>query len=473
MAPQTRAPGGLAAWDDRACRPLPSLEREAGSDSLFFPRSAQLFSASLCSPDRSRPRLPLVAALLVCCLCFPPLCPEGCSAVSVGSATWSHVLESPSMLFVLRPSSPTAVRFCRFRPASTVPSSLTDGENHFGPGACTRLGFVAPPVAKTPHAQSTPFSPGRGRTAIGGPSCGSLGNSCLFHSRVSKKSSTLFSSPLHKSVVSRSVSQNASVETSGDSDHAQLASCLASSRNSSLPSLHTAQKHIPTTSRLSALHDDTFSPGASSSPARSRRGGSLRHAEMSVNRVTLLGRLGAMPEIRRMSNGDTFAWFSMATSVNWIDKATGDAHSRTEWHRVVVYDEALVDLVDKYLHTGRRVFVTGKLQTRRWTGADGVDRYSTSVVVSRLQGEIIILDSPSSAPSSYSSSTEPRQPGASDWAAGDVGVPGGEGSGGDEGEVLGSFGDSGDGQGASGPSGGAGRNGLDGSAAGGMYRLFR
>ncbi|CBZ50209.1 hypothetical protein NCLIV_006840 [Neospora caninum Liverpool] len=462
MAPQTRAPGGLAAWDDRACRPLPSLEREAGSDSLFFPRSAQLFSASLCSPDRSRPRLPLVAALLVCCLCFPPLCPEGCSAVSVGSATWSHVLESPSMLFVLRPSSPTA---------------------------------------------STPFSPGRGRTAIGGPSCGSLGNSCLFHSRVSKKSSTLFSSPLHKSVVSRSVSQNASVETSGDSDHAQLASCLASSRNSSLPSLHTAQKHIPTTSRLSALHDDTFSPGASSSPARSRRGacgdvceprdasGASRcHAGDSPNverRHVCVVFDGHVGELDRQGEHERGA-VTLTLAPNGTVLSSTTRPSSTWWINIFTFSRSLLLSPHHFLRkcpsglpcvvlsafplvssTGRRVFVTGKLQTRRWTGADGVDRYSTSVVVSRLQGEIIILDSPSSAPSSYSSSTEPRQPGASDWAAGDVGVPGGEGSGGDEGEVLGSFGDSGDGQGASGPSGGAGRNGLDGSAAGGMYRLFR
>ncbi|PHJ23945.1 single-strand binding protein [Cystoisospora suis] len=161
-------------------------------------------------------------------------------------------------------------------------------------------------------------------------------------------------------------------------------------------------KRVPSsTSTQAASSGDMSTVGSrpfSSSLSQTARGGGglLRNMEMSLNRVTLIGRLGAEPEIRQMTNGEKFAWFSMATSSHWIDKMSGDVQARTEWHRVVVYDESLVDVVDKYLHTGRRVFVEGKLQTRRWTGADGIERFSTSVVVSRYQGDLILLDSPSS-----------------------------------------------------------------------------
>ncbi|KYF42421.1 single-strand binding protein [Toxoplasma gondii ARI] len=464
MAAQSRARGGLGERAEETWKSLRTSERHPSG-------SVCLLSSCSLSPSRPRPVLFLLSTLLVCFLWISSLCPDSCFALSGGPATSrTQVLELPSMLSSLsRTRLLNSAPLCRSQSASTVPFSLHGGIQSEAV-SCRRLGFVAPSVAKMPRVESVQFS--RGRIA-GGLSCASTGTAPCppVHAVgvLSKRNSCSFSTLHHL--------QNVAVEQHGGSDLKQVTRVEASqSQSFPLASFHVAPRSNSSSSRLNALRDEPFSPGASSSPSRTgRRGGPLRHAEMSVNRVTLLGRLGNMPEIRRMSNGDTFAWFSMATSVNWIDKATGDAHSRTEWHRVVVYDESLVDLVDKYLHTGRRVFVTGKLQTRRWTGADGVDRYSTSVVVSRLQGELIILDSPSSSfQSNYSSASESGQPGTSDWASGDLGAPDGEGSG-DASQALGAFGDSGsDGQGSSGPTGsGTGGTSLDGSASGGMYRLFR
>ncbi|KEP63221.1 UNVERIFIED_CONTAM: single-strand binding protein [Hammondia hammondi] len=464
MAAQSRAPGGLGERAEKTWKSLRTSGRHPSG-------SVCLLSSCSLSPSRLRPVLFLLAALRLCFLWIPSLCSDGCSALSVGPATSrTQVLELPSMLSSLsRPRLLKWAPLCRSRSASTVPFSFHGG-NQSEAVSCRRLAFVAPSIAKMPRVECMQFSRGRiteapSRARTGTAPCPPVHAVGV----ASKRNSCSFSTPHHF--------QSAAVEKHGGSVLKQVTRVEASqSQSCSLASFHVAHRSNSSSSRLNALRDDSFSPGASSSTSRTgRRGGPLRHAEMCVNRVTLLGRLGNMPEIRRMSNGDTFAWFSMATSVNWIDKATGDTHSRTEWHRVVVYDEALVDLVDKYLHTGRRVFVTGKLQTRRWTGADGVDRYSTSVVVSRLQGELIILDSPSSSSQSNSSSAgDSRQPGTSDWASGDLGAPDGEGSG-DASQALDAFGDSGsDGQGSSGPTGsGTGGTGLDGSASGGMYRLFR
>ncbi|OEH74022.1 single-stranded DNA-binding related protein [Cyclospora cayetanensis] len=119
-----------------------------------------------------------------------------------------------------------------------------------------------------------------------------------------------------------------------------------------------------------------------------------KQAERSVNRVTLIGRVGLDPEVRHLLSGDRMASFSLATSEQWRDKATGEVRSRTEWHRVVVFDKALVNLVEAFVHKGRRLYVDGSLQTRRWVASDGQERYTTEVLLSKYKGELVLLESP-------------------------------------------------------------------------------
>ncbi len=113
----------------------------------------------------------------------------------------------------------------------------------------------------------------------------------------------------------------------------------------------------------------------------------------SVNKVILVGNLGRDPEIRSMQSGDRVANLSLATSDRWKDKQTGDMQERTEWHRVVVFDQMIVDVVEKYLAKGRKVYIEGELQTRKWTDQAGVEKYSTEVVLRRFRGQLIMLDS--------------------------------------------------------------------------------
>ncbi|XP_026193345.1 uncharacterized protein LOC34618706 [Cyclospora cayetanensis] len=122
--------------------------------------------------------------------------------------------------------------------------------------------------------------------------------------------------------------------------------------------------------------------------------GPILLAERSVNRVTLIGRVGLDPEVRHLLSGDRMASFSLATSEQWRDKATGEVRSRTEWHRVVVFDKALVNLVEAFVHKGRRLYVDGSLQTRRWVASDGQERYTTEVLLSKYKGELVLLESP-------------------------------------------------------------------------------
>lgn len=110
------------------------------------------------------------------------------------------------------------------------------------------------------------------------------------------------------------------------------------------------------------------------------------------NRVTLIGHLGADPEIKSLHSGGAVANFSMATSESWKDKQTGERRSKTEWHRIVVYNEGLVKIAEQYLHKGSKVYVEGQLQTRKWE-KDGVERYITEIVMSNFNGKIMMLDS--------------------------------------------------------------------------------
>ncbi len=112
----------------------------------------------------------------------------------------------------------------------------------------------------------------------------------------------------------------------------------------------------------------------------------------SVNKVILIGNLGRDPEIRTTQDGTRIANLSVATSESWRDKATGERKERTEWHRVVIFNDRLVDVVEKYLKKGAKVYLEGALQTRKWTDNSGQERYTTEVVLQRYRGELTMLD---------------------------------------------------------------------------------
>jgi len=115
---------------------------------------------------------------------------------------------------------------------------------------------------------------------------------------------------------------------------------------------------------------------------------------MSLNKVMLIGNLGADPEIRSFQNGGKVANLRIATSERWKDK-TGEMQERTEWHTVAIFSDGLVSVVERYLKKGSKVFVEGKLQTRKWQDQSGNDRYSTEVVIQGFGGALTMLDGPS------------------------------------------------------------------------------
>lgn len=114
----------------------------------------------------------------------------------------------------------------------------------------------------------------------------------------------------------------------------------------------------------------------------------------SLNRVMLIGRLGADPEIRDTKTGGRFATFSLATSERWKDKS-GEQQERTEWNRVVVFQEGLVPVIEQYTKKGSNVFVEGKLQTRKYEDKDGVEKYTTEIVLQGFNSTFTMLDSKS------------------------------------------------------------------------------
>jgi len=111
----------------------------------------------------------------------------------------------------------------------------------------------------------------------------------------------------------------------------------------------------------------------------------------SVNRVTLIGRLGKDPEVRRMNNGDPVVNLSVATSESWRDKSSGERKEKTEWHRVVIFNDNLAKVAENYLKKGSHVYLEGSLQTRSWE-KDGQTRYSTEIVLQKFRGELTMLD---------------------------------------------------------------------------------
>lgn len=112
----------------------------------------------------------------------------------------------------------------------------------------------------------------------------------------------------------------------------------------------------------------------------------------SVNKVILVGNLGADPEIKRTQDGRPIANLSVATSDTWRDKATGERKEKTEWHRVVIFSEGLCKIAEQYLKKGSKVYLEGQLQTRKWQDKDGKDRYSTEVVLQNFNSTLTMLD---------------------------------------------------------------------------------
>jgi single-strand DNA-binding protein len=112
----------------------------------------------------------------------------------------------------------------------------------------------------------------------------------------------------------------------------------------------------------------------------------------SVNKVILLGNLGADPEIRSTQSGQKIANMRIATSETWRDKATGERKEKTEWHRVVVFNENLVRVIENYVKKGSKIYIEGQLQTRKWQDQSGADRYSTEVVLQGFNSQLTLLD---------------------------------------------------------------------------------
>jgi len=112
----------------------------------------------------------------------------------------------------------------------------------------------------------------------------------------------------------------------------------------------------------------------------------------SVNKVILIGNLGADPEVRTFQNGGKVCNLRIATSENWKDKNTGERREKTEWHTVAIFQEGLVRIAEQYLRKGSKVYIEGKLQTRKWQDQSGQDRYSTEVVLNGFDGTLTMLD---------------------------------------------------------------------------------
>ena len=130
----------------------------------------------------------------------------------------------------------------------------------------------------------------------------------------------------------------------------------------------------------------------------------------SVNKVILVGNLGAEPEIRNMNNGQRVASLSVATSEQWTDRNTNEKNERTQWHRVSVFDQNSASYAENYLRRGSKVYIEGKLQTRKWQDQSGQDRYTTEVVVNSIGGKLVGLSSSQSENenNSFPSQTRPK-----------------------------------------------------------------
>ena len=113
----------------------------------------------------------------------------------------------------------------------------------------------------------------------------------------------------------------------------------------------------------------------------------------SVNKVILVGNLGKDPEVRNTQSGSKVVSFPLATSDTWNDRQSGERRERTEWHRVVIFNERAGDVAERFLRKGRKVYIEGELRTRKWTDQGGQEHYTTEVVIDRFRGELVLIDS--------------------------------------------------------------------------------
>lgn len=131
----------------------------------------------------------------------------------------------------------------------------------------------------------------------------------------------------------------------------------------------------------------------------------------SLNKVTLIGNLGRDPDIRFLPDGSKVTSFSLATGESWKDRSTGERKDRTEWHKIVIFNEHIVDVIEKHVRKGSKLYLEGQLQSRKWTDSTGAERYTTEVVLSKFKGEMIILD-PKKSDNDFDSRAEDRTPDA-------------------------------------------------------------
>jgi single-strand DNA-binding protein len=127
----------------------------------------------------------------------------------------------------------------------------------------------------------------------------------------------------------------------------------------------------------------------------------------SVNKVILVGNLGRDPEIRNTQDGGKIVNLALATSETWNDRQSGERKERTEWHRVVIFNDRVADVAEKYLKKGAKIYVEGSLQTRKWTDQGGQERYTTEVVIGRFNGQLTMLDGRAGGGDSGGFSAEP------------------------------------------------------------------
>ena len=112
----------------------------------------------------------------------------------------------------------------------------------------------------------------------------------------------------------------------------------------------------------------------------------------SINKVTLVGNIGNEPEVKTFQNGNKVVNLSLATSERWKDKESGEMKTNTEWHRVVIFNPILADIAEKYIKKGSKIYLEGQLQTRKWQDNNGVDKYTTEIVLQNFRGELLLLD---------------------------------------------------------------------------------
>ena len=146
----------------------------------------------------------------------------------------------------------------------------------------------------------------------------------------------------------------------------------------------------------------------------------------SLNLVQLIGNVGKDPEIRSTQAGKKIANLSLATSEKWTDKSSGEQKERTEWHKICCFNEGLVGVIERFVKKGSKIYVSGQLQTRKWTDKDGVDRYSTEITLQAFNGQLILLDGRNAgenATPSAPAQQRPAAPAASsgpNWGAGEL-----------------------------------------------------